>query len=207
LVPDTKYLSLREAYRPVVYLCTAQEGQDDPFDQLVVRSGLPPAALIPGLRRAAAEVSPAISVDFQPFERTIREGLLAERLMATLSSFFGILAALLAGIGLYGVIWYMVLRRTNEIGIRMTLGAGRRDILALILGEAGRLAVVGLAAGSALALIAGRAAAKMLYGLEPNDGLMLAAATLLLAAVALAAGYLPARRAAGLEPMAALRYE
>ena len=207
LVPDTKYYQLREAFPPIAFLCTTQDSDPDPFDQLVILSNMPLTDQTSRLRQAIAEVNPAISVDYRPFETTVRQGLLAERLIATLSSFFGILAALLAGIGLYGVMWYMVVRRTNEIGIRMTLGADRRSILALVLSEAGMLAAIGLVAGAVLAVVAGQAAEKMLFGLEPNDALMLAAATILLAAVALAASFLPARRASRMEPMTALRYE
>jgi len=127
--------------------------------------------------------------------------------MATISGFFGALAGLLAVIGLYGVISYMVVQRTNEIGIRMTLGAGRGEILVMVWREAGALLATGLAAGLLLALAGGKAARTLLFGLEPYDPLTLAVAAALLAAVALAASFVPARRAAKLDPMAALRYE
>jgi ABC-type antimicrobial peptide transport system permease subunit len=127
--------------------------------------------------------------------------------MATLSGFFGFHAALLAIIGLYGVMSYMVVRRTNEIGIRMTLGAGRGEIVAMIVREAGMLLAIGLVVGIALSLAAGRAASSMLFGLKSYDPLTLALGTALLAVVAVAASYLPARRAANLDPMAALREE
>jgi len=207
LVRDTKYHSLREAFLPVAFLSITQDKDPGSYDQLVIRCSAPLTGLTSRLRGAIKEVSPAIDVDYRTLEATVREGLLTERLMATLSSFFGVLAAMLAGIGLYGVMWYMVVRRTNEIGIRMTLGADRRNIIRLVLGEAGALAGIGLAAGAILAVLAGQAAQKMLFGLEPNDALTLTAATILLAAVALAASFLPARRASRLEPMAALRYE
>jgi ABC-type antimicrobial peptide transport system permease subunit len=132
---------------------------------------------------------------------------LRERLLATLSSFFGLLAAVLATVGLYGVIAYMVARRTNEIGIRMALGASPRQILAMVVGEAGSLLIVGVMIGTVLAVAAGKSAATLLYGLKPYDPLTLVLAAAGLGAVAIAASLLPARRAAKLEPMVALRDE
>jgi ABC-type antimicrobial peptide transport system permease subunit len=163
--------------------------------------------LIPAVKRNIAEISPDIDVDFHPFKTQILEGLLQERLMATLSGFFGALAAILAVIGLYGVISYMVARRTNEIGIRMALGADGRGIVRLILREAMLLLAIGLGAGVALALVAARTASSMLFGLKPYDPATLAFAIATLALVAIAASYIPARRAAGVDPMVALREE
>jgi ABC-type antimicrobial peptide transport system permease subunit len=137
----------------------------------------------------------------------IRDWLVGDRLMATLSGFFGVLGALLASIGLYGVMSYMVARRTNEIGIRMTLGADRREIFQLIMRETGVLLVVGLGFGLALSLAAGKAASSLLFGLRPYDPITFAGAAALLVTVALAASYLPARRATKVDPLVALRYE
>jgi ABC-type antimicrobial peptide transport system permease subunit len=124
-----------------------------------------------------------------------------------LSEFFGLLAALLATIGLYGVISYMVACRSGEIGIRMALGANRGDIVGMVMREAGTLLVIGLVGGAVLSLFAARAAAALLYGLKPGDPLTLAGSALILSAAAAAASFLPARRAARLDPMAALREE
>jgi ABC-type antimicrobial peptide transport system permease subunit len=118
-----------------------------------------------------------------------------------------VLATILAMVGLYGVISYMVIQRRNEIGIRMALGAKRSRILAMILREAGILLVIGLAVGTALALAAGGAARSMLYGLKPTDPLTLCASILGLSLVALVASLLPAQRAATVNPMVALREE
>jgi ABC-type antimicrobial peptide transport system permease subunit len=137
----------------------------------------------------------------------IEDGLLRDRLMARLSGFFGVLAVLLAVIGLYGVISYMVARRRNEIAIRVALGAGRESIVKLVMREAGALLGVGLVIGTVLALAGGKAAASMLFGLKPWDVATFAMALVLLALVAVAASLLPAARAARSDPMEALRQE
>ncbi|HLH38126.1 MAG TPA: FtsX-like permease family protein, partial [Bryobacteraceae bacterium] len=129
------------------------------------------------------------------------------RLMATLSGFFALLAAILATVGLYGVISYMIAKRRNEIGIRIALGAGRSNVVGMILREAGMLVAAGLIAGSALAVVGGRAAASLLYGFTPGDPWIIGGAGGLLAAAALLAVLLPALRASRLEPMTALREE
>jgi putative ABC transport system permease protein len=127
--------------------------------------------------------------------------------MAWLSSFFGLLAILLAAIGLYGVIAYLVAQRTNEVGIRLAFGAGGNAILKMFLGETSALLMIGCAVGGALSLAAGRAASAFLYGLKPYDPVTFVLALSLLAGVAMAASYVPARRAARVDPMVALRYE
>jgi ABC-type antimicrobial peptide transport system permease subunit len=159
------------------------------------------------VKATVAEVNPAIQIAFHVLSGYIHDSLLRERLMATLTGAFGFLAALLATVGLYGVIAYMVARRRNEIGVRIALGAGPVRVIRLVLGEAVLLLAAGLVAGTALTLVASRAAASMLFGLKPYDPLTLIAAAALLAAVALAAAWLPARRAAALSPVTALREE
>src|SRR5437867_3388089 len=149
---------------------------------------------------ANTAAKPAMSTD-------IWESLLRELLMATLSCFFGFLAALLATIGLYGVISYTVARRTNEIGIRMALGARRTDIVGMIMREAGWLVALGLALGAGLAAAVAKTAASLIFGLKPRDPLTLAFAIVTLTAVAALASFLPARRASRLDPMVALRDE
>jgi putative ABC transport system permease protein len=207
LVKNTKYQDLREEFPPLVYVPGSQGGPPDPYDQIVIRSQVPFADLTARLKHTIAQASPDIAVQFRSLGTMIHDELLSERLMATLSGFFGLLAALLAMIGLYGVMSYMVIRRTNEIGIRMTLGAGRGEIVTMIIREAGMLLAIGLIAGVALSLAAGRAAGSMLFGLKPYDPLTLSLAVGLLAVVAVAASYVPAHRAARLDPMEALREE
>ncbi|HXJ96350.1 MAG TPA: ABC transporter permease [Terriglobia bacterium] len=207
LVRNTKYQDLREEFSALVYVPISQGGLPDPYDQILVRSHVPLIDLTARLKQTIAQASPDIAIQFRSLQTMIHDELLSERLMATLSGSFGFLAALLAVIGLYGVMSYMVVRRTSEIGIRMTLGAGRGEIVTMIVREAGTLLAIGLVVGVALSLAAGRAAGSMLFGLKPYDPITLALAVGLLALVAVAASYLPARRASKLDPMEALRNE
>jgi putative ABC transport system permease protein len=207
LVKDTKYGQLSEEFSPIVYVTTAQDDRPDQYAQLLIRSNLPLANLTTAVKSAIAEASPAISIEFGLLQTQIRNSLLRERLMAELSGFFGGLAALLAMIGLYGVISYSVARRTNEIGIRMALGARRENIVKMILGEAGLMVVVGLAIGTGLALAVGKMASALLFGLKPHDPLTILLSAVGLAVVAVLASYLPARRATRVDPLVALRYE
>jgi predicted permease len=207
LVRDSKYIDLREEFRPIVFLSTDQNAGSPADAELVIRTSAPLADAIARTRAAIAETSGEITIDLQSFASTVAEGLIRERLIATLSNFFGILAILIASIGLYGVMSYLVARRTNEIGVRMALGANRSQILSLILGQSARLLGVGLAAGAILTIAAGQTVKSLLFGLKPNDAGTLALAIFVLAIVTQAASYLPARRAAHLEPSAALREE
>jgi len=207
LVRDSKYLSLREEFGPIAFLSIDQQTGIAPAAQFLIRSSAPLADVISRTRGVIAGASPEISMEFQSFAATVDEGLIRERLIATLSSFFGILAALIAALGLYGVMSYLVARRTNEIGVRVALGAGRGDILSLILRQSTMLLAIGLATGWILAMAAGSYVSSLLFGLKASDTGTLAVAILLLAAITQAASYLPARRASRLEPMAALREE
>src|SRR5437016_11158217 len=147
------------------------------------------------------EYDPEFKLNFRVMKAQIRDTLLEERLMAALSGFFGLLAGVLATIGLYGVISYMVARRRNEIGIRIAVGADRGAVIALVLREAALLLGVGLVIGTAVAAAAGTTARSMLFGIAPHDPLTIVMAIAILGVVALAASYLPARRAARLDPM------
>jgi predicted permease len=207
LVKNTKYYELREDFKPVAFFPDTQDTRPSQYANILIRADLPLSALVTAVKRNVAEISPDIDIEFHPFKTQILDGLLRERLMATLSGFFGGLAAILAVIGLYGVISYMVARRTNEIGIRMALGADGAGIVRLILREALLLLGIGLLVGVGLALAAARTASAMLFGLKPYDPATLAFAIVTLAMVAIAASYIPARRAAGVDPMVALREE
>jgi ABC-type antimicrobial peptide transport system permease subunit len=140
-------------------------------------------------------------------EDQIDESLSAQRAMAALSAFFGILATLLAAVGLYGVMAYTVTRRTREIGIRLALGAGRASLLKLVLREVALLTTFGVVIAIPMALAVTRLVRSELYGIVPNDPLSITAAAVVLSSVALLAGYIPAERATRVHPLTALRYE
>jgi putative ABC transport system permease protein len=207
LVRDTKYNELREDSLPIVYVSYAQYDHADTDAQIVIRSNAPFAGLISSVKSIAERAHPGLDITFSPFRKTIENGLLRERLVAELSGFFGALAVLLAAIGLYGVISYMVERRRNEIGIRMALGAGKEEIIRLVLRETAHLLMIGIAIGIVVALFAGKTITAMLFGLKPTDALTYAMAIASLSAIAALASFLPARRAARLDPMVALRNE
>jgi predicted permease len=207
LVKDTKYFQLREQFEPIVYTALAQFDRPQSDTQIMMRSNAPLLNLIFAVKTAVSEMNPNIDISFSNFHQAIQEGLIRDRLMATLSGFFGLLAVLLAVIGLYGVMSYMVAQRRSEIAIRMALGAGRANILKLVMGESGTLLAVGLVIGIGLTIAGGRAATALLFGLKPTDPITLATALLSLSLVATLASVLPARRAARNEPMQALRNE
>ena len=207
LVKDTKYNDLRDENVAIAFAPVAQDLDPDDFDTFTIRSQAPPGETISTVKRRLAEVNPEIGLTFHVFESDIRDTLVRERLMATLSGFFGFLAAVLAVIGLYGVMSYMVQRRTNEIGIRMALGAGRVSILGMILLDALLLLGVGIVVGLGLSVALGKTVGSLLFGVRPADPITLGLAAALLAIVAAAASYIPARRASKVDPMVAIRYE
>jgi putative ABC transport system permease protein len=207
LVKNTKYVDLRENFYPIVFLPSWQDPRPDTQAEVLLSSDLPPSGLMPAVKSAVADVSSEIVIDFDNMQSVVRASLLRERMLALLSGFFGVLAALLSTLGLYGVISYMVARRRNEIGIRMALGADRVEVVGLVMREAMLQLVIGLAVGSVLALVATTAAASLLFGLPPQDPVALLSAAALLAAITLGASYLPSYRAAHLDPVAALRQE
>jgi putative ABC transport system permease protein len=208
LARDAKYQDLHDEFVPVAFLASAQSSRQSSGAQLVIRtSAVSPAALAPSVKNALAEVSPDIDIVFDVYKDVVESSLLRERLMATLSGSFGLLALLLACVGLYGVMSYGVAGRTNEIGIRMALGARGRDVLWLILREAALLVAAGVAVGLPAALAAARLASGLLYGVTPADPVSVSLAVLLMFVVAALASYLPARRATKVDPMIALRYE
>jgi putative ABC transport system permease protein len=206
-VKDAKYHNLREEFLPTMYTPAAQKDKPDTGETILLRSNASLFNLIPRIKEIVRKTSPQIDVTFTPFHELVEVSLIRDRLMARLSGFFGLLAALLAMIGLYGVISYMVAQRKNEIGIRMALGADRESIVKLVMQEAAWLVGLGLLAGTALALASGKTASALLFGLKPWDMGTFAMALSGLTLVAAAASLLPALRAARVDPMVALRDE
>ena len=207
VVADSKYYDIHEAFSPIAYFPAAQDRSPDQSQGIVVRAAGSVDSLVPALRQSFHEASPAINIEFHVLQTWIRDSLLRERLMASLSGIFGGLAAVLAVIGMYGVMAYMVARRTGEIGVRMALGATPGKIVGMVVKEAWVLLVIGAVIGVGLTIAATRTAQSLLYGLKGWDPASLAMAALALVAVTILASYIPARRAAAIEPMRALREE
>jgi predicted permease len=208
IVKDAKYDSLREQPPPTAYRAWGQTPSPFPGASFEVRvAGGAPTSVLAGVKQAAAEVDPTMNLEITTYAGLVEGALTRERLLATLSAFFGGLALLLAVIGLYGVMSYNIARRRNEIGIRMALGAEQARVLGMVMREASLLILAGLAIGLGTTLGLTRFVASFLYGVKPNDPRTLALAALTLALVAALAGFFPARRASRLDPMTALREE
>ncbi len=206
VVGDAKYVGLREKPQPAAYFPYPQ--RIGFYNDLEVRYSGDPAAIIAEVRRAVGEVDHSLPVTYEnTLAQQVDQSVNTEALIAQLSAFFGLLAVFLACIGIYGLMSYTVSRRTNEIGIRMALGAGRSGVLWMVMRESLTLVGIGLVVGLPVALAAERLVSKMLYGLGAIDPLSMAVSGILLLAFALLAGYLPARRASCVDPMVALRYE
>ena len=204
---DVKYSELREEIPPMSYAPDSQNPGWGPFTTIVARTSLPPGRIVSAIQQAIAASGQDIFVRNDVLRQMVEDGLVRERTLAWLSGFFGVLAALLAMIGLYGVISYMVSRRRAEIGIRLALGANRSGVIRLMLGRVAALLVIGLVTGTAVSLAVSRGAESLLFDLKPNDPATLVAAAGVMAVIALAASFAPALRAANADPMAALRQE
>jgi len=206
VVKDAKYGVVTEQFKPMAYYPLVQVPQ--PINNFVVRFNGSPESVVPQIRQAIKQVNNNLPIDdVVPLSDFIGRALTQQKLIARLASFFGLLALLLACVGLYGVMTYAVARRTNEIGIRMALGAQRTNVLWLILREVFLLVGIGLVLGVGASLATTKTAASLLFDLKPNDPLTIALASGLLLVVALLSGYLPARRATRVSPMVALRDE
>lgn len=207
LAGNTKYGDLREQEGPIAYLPQSQDPAPDPDATLLIQSNEDVKSLIASLRNTAARINPGIVLNFSELRTSIRDGLRRERLMADLSGFYAVLAAILSIIGLYGTVSYAVAQRTTEIGIRMALGATRGKILVMIIRESLILLGFGLAVGTILVIAAGHSVQAFLFGLRPTDPLTLGSAMAGMTVVALVASLLPARRAAAVQPIQTLREE
>jgi putative ABC transport system permease protein len=207
VVRNSKYMDLKEQESPVLFLAHAQARRPPAWGRFVVRSSLPAAAVTAAVTAAMAEIDPRIGLNYTVLTTQMYDTILRERLLATLSSGFGVLAALLTIVGLYGLVAYTVTRRTNEIGVRIALGATRADIARLMMRETGVLLTIGTAVGVVIAVIGGRAAAALLYDVSPYDMVALGIAVATLTIIAFAATAAPARRASRIAPVVALRAE
>jgi predicted permease len=202
---DTKYEGVRQEVPATMFVPALQSRPATVFQ---VRTAGDPAPIVGAIREAVRQVEPGLPLmDVSTQAEQIDKNLQQERVFAQAYAMFGGLAMLIASIGLFGLMSYSVARRTNEIGIRMALGAESRHVLRLVMGESMTLVVLGIVVGLATALAAGRLVTALLFGLAATDALSLVAATLVMLAVSSLAAYLPARRAARVDPLVALHYE
>lgn len=207
LIPDIRYSSVKDTIPPVFYTPWRQ-GERIGDLNFYVKSSLPPEQILSSIRAVVKRIDGTVPVEqLKTMPQQIRENVFLDRMISILSAAFALLATLLAGVGLYGVLSYTVAQRTREIGVRMALGADAARVRGLVLRQVAVMTVIGGAIGIAAALGLGQAARALLYGLEGHDAMVFSSSILLLACVALAAGYFPARRAAQVNPMQALRYD
>jgi predicted permease len=207
VVEDAKYERLDEAMRARAYVPLEQTELWGPSIELALRSDGPAKDLVAAVTETMREMHPAIALEFTTLNDQLATSLARPRLLAVLSGFFGALALVLAVIGLYGTMSYSVAQRRDEIGIRIAVGAARTGIVRMVAGETGAVVAVGVVLGTLLALAATRLVAAFLYGVTASDPVTLALSALILATVAMAAGSVPAWRAASVDPMVALREE
>ena len=207
VVQNAKYSEVKQDIPPLFFMPHRQDSTVGAMN-FYARTALAPEELVRTIPAVVRRLDPNLPVeDLKTMPQQVRENVFLDRMISTLSAAFAALATLLAAVGLYGVLAYTVAQRTREIGVRMALGADAGRVRGLVLRQVAWMTVVGGALGVAAALAVGRAARSLLFGLEAHDPLVVASAAALLTAVALAAGYLPARRASRVEPMQALRYE
>jgi predicted permease len=204
---DTRYSHLQDE-PPPLHFDLYRQSKDIGDATYVVRTRMKPDAIVPSLRATVQGIDRDLPLmDVRTQRQQIDATISQQRVFASLTAAFGILALALACVGIYGIMAYAVSQRTNEIGIRLALGAGRRQVRSMVLKEAGWLAGVGVVCGVVVALWLGRLTKSMLYGLQPTDPASLVGAAVLLLSVALLAGWVPAMRASRVEPMEALRHE
>jgi predicted permease len=207
LIRNMKYSDVKDTVPPLFYTPWRQNARVGAMS-FYVRTSLPPEQMLPTIASLLKGIEPALPVEeLKTMPQQIKENVFLDRMISILSATFALLATVLAGIGLYGVLAYTVTQRTREIGVRMALGADARRVRGLIVRQVGIMASIGAVIGIAAALGAGRAAQSLLYELEGHDPLTFALAVILLGLIALGAAYVPARRAALVDPMHALRYD
>jgi predicted permease len=210
VVRDAKYQNLRDTMMKTMYIPWTQRDGQQPssYSYLARVAAGDPMRLVPSLARAMREADPALRVRAaRPYAAIVDQSIATERIMATLGGFFGALALLIAAVGMFGVLAFQVARRTNELGVRLALGATRGALMTLVLREVAVMVAIGLSIGAAGALLLTGLATRILFGVTPNDPGVFAVAALVLAAAAMLAGWLPARRASRVDPLVALRHE
>jgi predicted permease len=206
VVKDTKNISLREDALPTYYISYLQNEMRGMTYQ--IRTADDPSRIIAAVRRAAREIDPTLPLfDIKTLAAQVDGSLVRERLIGTLSGFFALLSLLLAAVGLYGAMAYAVNQRTQEIGIRMALGAQRSDVLRMVVMQGMKLVLVGAVLGLAVSFATTHLIASYLYGVTPTDPVTFIGVPLLLLIVASIACIIPARRATRVDPLVALRYE
>jgi putative ABC transport system permease protein len=206
VVGDAVYASLRQAVPPTMYQALAQDENPGSSMTLHVRAATgSPVLMTRSIAETIGQLDKDIALTFRPLTSHLESSTNQERVVAMLSGFFGVLALLLAAVGLYGMMSYSVSRRRSEIGIRMALGAAPSGVIALVLRRAAVLIIGGIVAGGGIALWAAKFVSPLLFGLQPRDPVTLAAATLVLTVIGALAGWLPARRASRIDPAAVLR--
>jgi predicted permease len=207
VVRDVKYRSLREGFTPTFYLPYFQESRSGPIS-FVLRTSGDPRPTMAGLRLVVGQIDPSISVqNVQTMNEVVNDSVRQERIVAQLGGLFSIFALALACLGLYGVLSFAVVQRTREIAVRVALGAQNRNVLALVLSEGAKLVLMGSVIGLACAFVATRFVTSLLYGVSGTDPINMVSVSLLLLLMAMLASWLPARRAAKVDPMVSLRYE
>jgi ABC-type antimicrobial peptide transport system permease subunit len=205
VVGNTKYSDLREDMQPIAFVPIAQTPSLQPWAPVMVRSGIPLPGVTAAIEQHVRRLNPAIAIQFTALKSQIRERLIAERTTAWLAGAFGVLAIVMVTVGLYGIIAYLAVSRRHEIGIRLSLGSTRGQIVMLVLRDSLWLLALGLVIGLPLAAAAMRGASALIYGLSPTDLTTMIGAPGLLSTAAGLAGSIPAWRAARVDPHVALR--
>jgi ABC-type antimicrobial peptide transport system permease subunit len=205
---DTHHSNLRDAAIPTLFTPLAQAGTAPGRLYVYLRTATPPEQMFATVRTTMQSIDTGLTVsDLRTMDEQVEQSIANERMIEVLALAFGALAALLAGVGLYGVLSYTTVQRTREIGIRMALGSSRLAITGLVVKEMVRLGVIGIVVAVPCAILLGRALRSQLFGVSAADPLTLAAVVLLMGVVSMLAALIPARRAANVEPMEALRAE
>jgi predicted permease len=210
VVRDAKYQNLRAPMLKTMYIPWTQREGDQPssYSYLARVVAGDPMRLVPSLDRLVREADPALRVRMaRTYATIVDQSIVTERIMATLGGFFGVLALIVAGLGMFGVLAFQVTQRTNELGVRMALGASHRTMMGLILREVVVMVVAGVSIGAGGALVLAGLARNIVFGLTPTDPIVFVVAASVLAAAAVLAGWLPAHRAARVDPLVALRHE